>query len=66
MKSNHSMDIIWTAAAIGREIGRSADFVRNSLAKEPNSPVGRYGRKYWAYRDELRAFFDSLAAKKPN
>ena len=65
MKTKQSIDIIWTAAAIGREIGKSADFVRNNLAKQPSSPVGRYGREYWAYRDELKAFFDRMTLKKP-
>jgi hypothetical protein len=56
--------IIWTAAGIGREIGRSAAFVRDNLAKQPASPVHKMGTQYWAYADELIAFFDRAAKTK--
>lgn len=57
--------IIWTAAGIGREIGCSPCFVRDTLANMPGSPVNRLGRRYWAFGDELVAFFEQLANRKP-
>ncbi len=49
--------IIWTASAIGRRIGTSADFVRDKLAKEPGSPVKVIGGRYCALEDDLIQFF---------
>ena len=37
-------NLIWTAAAIGRRINRSAAYVRRTLAKAPGSPIKRQGR----------------------
>ena len=50
-------EVIWGCKAIGRAINRSADYVRDTLAKQPGSPVRREGREYYARRDELDAFF---------
>lgn len=58
--------IIWTAAGIGREIKCSPSFVRNTLAIMPGSPVNRMGRRYWAFADELTAFFEQMAHRKLN
>lgn len=55
--------IIWTAEAIGKAIGRSADFVRRTLIDMPNSPVHRFGNRYWAYEDDLQNFFEHMARK---
>lgn len=55
------LQIIWGADAIGRAINRSAKYVRYTLADEPNTPVHRAGKRYWAYVDELRSYFDHLA-----
>ena len=41
---NSKPNIIWTAAAIGQRINRSAAYVRRTLAKAPGSPVKRQGR----------------------
>ena len=58
---NNPTEIIWTAKGIGREIGCSADFVRDTLQRMPGSPVHRLGKRYWAHRDELKSFFEHLA-----
>ena len=54
--------IIWTAAAIGRRIGTSADFVRDKLSKEPGSPVKQIGGRYCAIEQDLLAYFRTGAA----
>jgi len=51
--------IIWTASAIGQRVGVSADFVRNTLAKLPGSPVKQIGTRYCAVEADLIAFFRS-------
>lgn len=48
--------IIWTAAAIGRRIGRGEDFVRHVLAKLPRSPVKKIGGRLCVDEGELFAF----------
>lgn len=64
MRVNEQIDIIWGAKDIGREIGRSADYVRRTLAKMPNTPVHRdnTGRLY-CFRTGLQDYFRRLAAK---
>ena len=52
-------EIIWTAEAIGRYIGTSADFVTNTLAHLDGSPVSKVGRRYCAKRDELDLYFST-------
>jgi len=51
--------IIWSLKAIGARIGVGADFVRDTLAKEPASPVKELGGRYYAFEDELIAFLRS-------
>ena len=54
---NPSPGIVWTADAIGRRIGRSADYVRRTLAKLPGTPVKRHGRgNLYALEVDLVAF----------
>ncbi|SKA26425.1 hypothetical protein [Consotaella salsifontis] len=48
--------IIWTLAAIGREIGVGPDFVRDTLAKQPGSPVKELGGRYYAFEDALISY----------
>jgi hypothetical protein len=48
--------IIWTLPAIGRRIGVGADFVRDTLAKQPGSPVKEIGGRYYAFEEDLIAF----------
>jgi hypothetical protein len=57
-----SSKIIWTAAAIGARVGASADFVRDTLANMPNSPVKRLDRRFYALEDDLIDFFRNLPA----
>ena len=49
--------VIWGCKAIGQAIGKSGDYVRDTLAKLPDTPVRRQGREYYARADELDAFF---------
>lgn len=48
--------IIWTLPAIGAAIGVGPDFVRDTLAKQPGSPVGEIGGRYYAFEDDLIEF----------
>lgn len=48
--------IIWTLPAIGRRIGVGVDFVRDTLAKQPGSPVKEIGGRYYAFEDDLIAY----------
>lgn len=48
--------IIWTLPAIGAAIGVGPDFVRDTLAKQPGSPVKEIGGRYYAFEDDLIAF----------
>lgn len=48
--------IIWTLPAIGRRIGVGADFVRDTIAKQPGSPVKEIGGRYYAFEEYLIAF----------
>ncbi len=54
--------IIWTADGIGARINRSGDFVRDTLAKLPGSPVKQVAGKYCAVERELMEFFESTPA----
>jgi hypothetical protein len=49
--------IIWTASAIARRVGCSSDFVRNTLANQPGSPVKKIGTRYCAIEADLISFF---------
>ena len=48
--------IIWTLPAIGQRIGVGADFVRDTIAKLPGSPVREIGGRYYAFEEDLIAF----------
>lgn len=48
--------IIWTLPAIGARIGVGADFVRDTLAKQPGSPVKEIGGRYYAFEEDLISF----------
>lgn len=55
-------NLIWTAAAIGRRINRSAAYVRRTLAKAPGSPVKRQGRgNLYVDEQELVEFMQRVA-----
>lgn len=54
--SGNPSRIIWTLPAIGRRIGVGADFVRDTIAKQPGSPVKEIGGRYYAFEDDLIAF----------
>lgn len=48
--------VIWTLPTIARRLGTGVDFVRDTLAKMPGSPVKLMGNRYYALEDELIAF----------
>lgn len=48
--------IIWTLQGIGARIGVGPDFVRDTLAKQPGSPVKEIGGRYYAFEEDLIAF----------
>lgn len=48
--------IIWTLPAIARRIGVGVDFVRDTLARQPGSPVKEIGGRYYAFEDDLMTF----------
>lgn len=48
--------IIWTLSAIGDRIGVGPDFVRDTLAKQPSSPIKEIGGRYYAFEEDLIAF----------
>ncbi|WP_293720913.1 hypothetical protein [Stappia sp.] len=51
--------VLWTADGIARRIGTSPDYVRDTLAKIPGSPVKKIGRRYCAIEADLIEFFRS-------
>ena len=51
--------IIWTLPAIGARIGVGADFVRDTLAKQPGTPIRQVGGKWYCFEDDLIAFMRS-------
>ena len=51
--------VLWTADGIARRIGTSPDYVRDTLAKIPGSPVKKIGRRYCALEADLIEFFRS-------
>lgn len=55
--------IIWTLAAIGERIGVGPDFVRDTLAKQPGSPVKEIGGRYYAFEDDLMAYMRNPPAE---
>lgn len=54
--------IIWTADGIGARINTSADFVRDTLAKMPGTPVKQINGRYCAVESKLLEFFESTPA----
>lgn len=66
MTKHNPGKIIWTAAAIGAKIGRGADFVRNTLAELPGSPVRRMGKQFYAFEAELIDFLRQGTRKPTN
>lgn len=48
--------IIWTLPAIGHRIGVGPDFVRDTLAKQPGTPIKEIGGRYYAFEEDLIAF----------
>lgn len=56
-ETNRKQDrIIWTLGGIAKRIGVGPDFVRDTLAKQPGSPVKEMGGRYYAFEDDLIAF----------
>jgi len=56
MKPRPRDRIIWTLAAIGARIGVGPDFVRDTLMKQPGSPVHEIGGRYYAFEEDLIDF----------
>ncbi len=54
--SGSPLKIIWTLGGIARRIGTGADFVRDTLAKQENSPVKEIGGRYYAFEEDLISF----------
>lgn len=54
--------IIWTAKAIGARIGVGADFVRDTIAREPDSPIKALGSRLYVFENDL---FDWLRHRAP-
>lgn len=48
--------IIWTLGGIAKRIGVGTDFVRDTLAKQPGTPVKEMGGRYYAFEDDLIAY----------
>lgn len=48
--------IIWTLPAIGQRIGVGADFVRDTIAKLPGSPIKEIGGRYYVFEEDLILF----------
>lgn len=48
--------IIWGLDGIGRELGRSVDWVRSTLMPKPDSPVQCMDGRYYAIREKLWRF----------
>lgn len=51
--------IIWTLGGIAARIGVGVDFVRDTLAKQPGSPVKEIGGRYYAFEEDLISFLRS-------
>lgn len=51
--------IIWTLQGIGARIGVGPDFVRDTLMKQPGSPIKEIGGRYYAFEEDLIAFLKS-------
>lgn len=55
-RRNH---IIWTLGGIAARIGTGTDFVRDTLAKQPGSPIKEIGGRYYAFEDDLMLYMRS-------
>ncbi|MDG3575716.1 hypothetical protein P7F60_04915 [Rhizobium sp. YJ-22] len=53
---DNSERIIWTLPAIGRRIGVGADFIRDTIAKMPNTPIKDIGGRYYVFENDLLEF----------
>lgn len=51
--------IIWTLGGIASRIGTGTDFVRDTLAKQPVSPVKEIGGRYYAFEEDLIEYLRS-------
>jgi hypothetical protein len=51
--------IIWTLPAIGRRIGTSPDFVRNTLVNVDGSPIREIGGRFYCFEEDLLEFMRS-------
>lgn len=54
--SGNQPRIIWTLQGIARRIGTGPDFVRDTLAKQPETPVRQVGGRFYAFEDDLISF----------
>lgn len=57
--------IIWTSAAIAGRIGVSADFVRDVIAREPDSPVKALGKRLYCFEGDLLRWLRDRTPPKP-
>jgi hypothetical protein len=48
--------VIWTLPAIARRLGVGVDFVRDTLAAVPGTPVRKIGGRWYALETELAEF----------
>ncbi len=57
VETNRKQDrIIWTLGGIAKRIGVGPDFVRDTLAKQPGTPVKEMGGRYYAFEADLLEF----------
>lgn len=57
--------IIWTLQGIGARIGVGPDFVRDTLARQPGSPVKEIGGRYYAFEEDLMNYLRTGGPNKP-
>lgn len=48
--------IIWTLGGIAKRIGCGTDFVRDTLARQPGSPIRQVGGRWFVFEDDLITF----------
>lgn len=56
-------NIIWTAKGIAKYLGCSPEYVRRTLASEPDTPIRQRGRRMYVYRADLDAFMHAKPLK---
>ena len=54
--SGNQPRIIWTLSAIGQRIGCGPDFIRDTLAKQPDTPIRQIGGRFYVFEDDLISF----------